>query len=303
MAAVPATKPARPWRRSGSRRRGSQLLGLLLLPPISWLVVFFLVPVVYVGMYSVGLKTQLIGGETGFTLDRWSDFLSGSVNLGLFWKSVKLATIVSVLAVVIAYPIAYALAMMVGRRRYTLVLIVIAPFLTSYLLRILAWKLILGDNGVINSLAFSTGVRANGDPIPQLLFSQFTVVIVLLYAWVPFVVLPIFVVLETVNHRVLEAAADLGASRRQTFLRITLPLSLPGVFAGFIFVFIPTIGEFVTPLLVGGTSGFMYGNAIRNLFTSSYDWQTGAVLATFLLLVVVLLISAVGRFVRTEATV
>ena len=131
-------------------------------------------------------------------------------------------------------------------------LLLIAPFLTSYLLRVLAWKVILGDHGVINTLLSWTGIRDAEHPISQLLYSRFAVILVLIYIWLPFVALPIFVSLENLDRRLLEAATDLGASRTQAFLRVTLPLSLPGVVAAFLFVFIPTLGEFVTPSLVGG---------------------------------------------------
>jgi spermidine/putrescine transport system permease protein len=122
--------------------------------------------------------------------------------------------------------------------------------------------------------------------------------LVLAYIWVPFVALPVFVSLNNLDQSLLEAASDLGASRWRTFVRVTLPLSLSGVFAAFLFVFIPTIGEFVTPLLVGGTSGYMYGNAVQDLFTRGLDWQTGSTLALFLLAVVALLMAVFGRFLR-----
>jgi spermidine/putrescine transport system permease protein len=125
--------------------------------------------------------------------------------------------------------------------------------------------------------------------------------LVLAYVWIPFVALPIFVSLENLDRNLLEAASDLGASRWRTFLRVTLPLSLPGVFAAFLFVFIPTIGEFVTPLLVGGPSGYMFGNAIQDLFTRGLDWQTGSVLAIFLLAVVALLMAVFGRFLQVRS--
>jgi spermidine/putrescine transport system permease protein len=144
-------------------------------------------------------------------------------------------------------------------------------------------------------------VRASDDPITWLLYSQFTVMLVLAYVWVPFVALPIFVSLDNLDRSLLEAAGDLGASRWRTFVRVTLPLSLSGVVAAFLFVFIPTIGEFVTPLLVGGTSGYMYGNAIQDLFTRGLDWQTGSVLAMFLLLVVAGLMALFGRFLQVRS--
>ena len=125
--------------------------------------------------------------------------------------------------------------------------------------------------------------------------------LVLAYVWIPFVALPIFVSLESLDRRLLEAAADLGASRRGAFLRVTLPLSLPGVMAAFLFVFIPTVGEFVTPSLVGGTSGYMYGNQISDLFSAGFpDWQTGSVLALFLLAVVAVLTGAFARLLQVR---
>jgi spermidine/putrescine transport system permease protein len=255
---------------------------VLIAPPLLWLVVFFAIPVVLVGLLSVGGIT-LFPGDAVWTLSSWKSFLDfDSVYLGLFWKSIKMSLIVSAACVVIAYPIAYFLALGTSKRKYTLLLLIIVPFFTSFLLRVAAWKFILGDQGLINSFFYSTGLRADEHPIPQLLYSQFTVMLVLGYVWIPFVALPIFVSLENLDRRLLEAASDLGASRWQAFRRITLPLSLPGVVAAFVFIFIPTIGEYVTPSLVGGNNGFMFGNAIQDLFGPGFDWTTGAVLSMFL---------------------
>ncbi len=283
----------------GWRRRGLTTLGLLS-PPLVWLGLFFLVPIGIVGAYSVGALT-LFPGDAYLSLSAWARFFDGSVYLGLFWKSVRMSLIVSSVAVVLAYPVAFFLAMGARKRKYVLLLLIIVPFLTSYLLRVLAWKVILGDQGVINSFVFWLGLREPGNPIPQLLYSQFTVMLVLLYVWVPFVALPIFVSLENLDRALLEAASDLGAGRWKTFWKITFPLSLPGVAAAFVFVFIPTIGEFVTPMLVGGVRGFMYGNAIADLFGPGFDWQTGSVLALFLLLVVGALIAIFARFLNVRA--
>jgi spermidine/putrescine transport system permease protein len=208
-----------------------------------------------------------------------------------------MALIVSALVVLAAYPLAYFLALSGSRRKYVLLLLLIAPFLTSYLLRVLAWKVILGNQGVINSFLAWTGLRAN--PLSFLLYSRFAVMLVLGYVWLPFVALPIFVTLESLDRRLLEAASDLGASRLQAFVRVTLPLSLPGVVAAFLFVFIPTVGEFVTPSLVGGTSGYMYGNQIVTLFQTGFpDWETGSALALFLIGVIALLTLVFVRFLR-----
>ena len=274
----------------------STLLGL----PVAWLVAFFLIPIAIVALYSFDVYS-LFPEKHGFTLAAWRAFIHSSVYLGLFWKSVKMALIVSVVVVALAYPVAYYLALSGTKRKYVLLLILIAPFLTSYLLRVLAWKVILGNNGVFNSFLVWTGIRSADHPLSQLLYSRFAVMLVLAYVWVPFVALPIFVSLDTLDRRLLEAACDLGASRWQAFLRVTLPLSLPGVAAGFFFVFIPTVGEFVTPSLVGGTSGYMYGNQIADLFSTGFpDWETGSVLALFLLGVVTVLTLFFARFSRVK---
>ena len=284
------------------RRRDRASTAALLSGPLLWLLLFFLAPVVYVALYSVG-GIKIFPTDAGvWSVGDWKHLLvGGSVYMGLFWKSVRISLTVSVIVVLLAYPVGYFLALVVRKRKYILLLLIIAPFLTSYLLRVLAWEVILGDSGVINSFLSVIHLRSSDHPVTWLLNSQFSVVLVLAYVWVPFVALPIFVSLDNLDISLLEAASDLGASRIRTFLRITLPLSIPGVIAAFVFVFVPTIGEFVTPLLVGGPSGYMYGNAIQDVFTRGTDWQTGSVLAMFLLIVVAGLMALFGRYVRVRS--
>ena len=288
---------ARRWRRRDRASTAGLLSG-----PLLWLLVFFLGPVIYVAVYSVG-GIKLFPTDAGvLSVADWKRFLiGGSVYMGLFWKSVRISLTVSVIVVLLAYPVGYYLAIVVKKRKYILLLLIIAPFLTSYLLRVLAWEVILGNSGVINSFLSAIHLRSPDHPVTWLLNGQFSVTLVLAYVWVPFVALPIFVSLDNLDTSLLEAASDLGASRFRTFLRITLPLSLPGVVAAFVFVFVPTIGEFVTPLLVGGPSGYMYGNAIQDLFTRGTDWQNGSVLAMFLLIVVAGLMALFGRYVRVRS--
>src|SRR5213594_4429933 len=270
------------------------LLGL----PVAWLVVFFLVPIAIVAAYSFDVYS-LFPGKHGFTLAAWREFLHSSVYLKLFWKSVQMSLIVSAIIVVLAYPLAYYLALSGTKRKYVLLLLLIAPFLTSYLLRVLAWKVILGNQGVVNSFLYWTGLRSPDHPVSHLLYSRFAVMLVLGDIWLPFVALPIFVSLESLDRRLLEAASDLGASRLQAFRRVTLPLSLPGIMAAFLFVFIPTLGEFVTPSLVGGANGYMYGNQIVDLFGTGFpDWETGSVLAIFLFGIVTVLTVVFARFLQ-----
>ncbi len=280
------------------RRRFVETTSLLGLP-VGWLVVFFLAPIAIVGLYSVNVESLYPGAH--FTLSAWHDLFHDGVYLHLFWKSVQMSLLVSVIVVLVAYPLAYFLALSGTPRKYVLLLVLIAPFLTSYLLRVLAWKVILGDNGVFNSFLFWTGLRSPEHPVSQLLYSRFAVMLVLGYIWLPFVALPIFVSLESLDTHLLEAASDLGSRRLHAFWRITLPLSLPGVIAAFLFVFIPTVGEFITPSLVGGTNGYMYGNQIVDLFGTGFpDWQTGSVLALFLLAVVAVLTGVFSRFLSAR---
>lgn len=235
----------------------------------------------------------------GNNLLRVAEFSSEGDFLRLFFRSVTMATTSAVWAVIIAFPIAYFLAFGIKKSKYIWLLVVIAPFLTSYLLRIFAWKIILGDQGLFNSALFELGLRDPDNPLSFLIYSQFTVILVLLYAWVPFIILPIFISLESVDRRLLEAATDMGASRLQAMRKVTLPIAAPGIVAAFLFVFIPSIGEYVTPSLVGGNNGYMFGQAIASQFVGgALNWQTGSVLSIFLLGVVLFLALSTARFLR-----
>jgi spermidine/putrescine transport system permease protein len=239
---------------------------------------------------------------TSFSTSNWHDFLTGHANpfRDRFQSSMIITLLVSVGAVVAAYPLAYYLAFVAHRRRYTLLLLVLAPFFTSYLLRVIAWTIILGNNGVVDWILWHLHIESQGHSPSWLFYSNFSVGLVLFYTWVPFVALPIFVVLENMDRRVLEAAQDLGSNSFTAFLRVTLPLSLPGVMAGFVFVLIPTTGEFIAPLLVGGPSNYMFGNAIQSLFASTADWNYGSVLALWLVAVVVVLMIVFGRYLSAD---
>jgi len=284
-----------PVRRRRGRWRATS--GLLATPTI-WLIVFFVVPVVMVGLYSTGVIT-LLRNDDYLSLEHWRFFLTSDTYLSLFWKSVRMSLGVSITSVLLAYPVAYLLALIAGTRKYTLLLVIIVPFLTSYLLRVLAWRVILGEQGVVNSFLQTVGLT--DQPVEWLFYSQFAIYAVLAYVWVPFVALPIFVSLENLDHHLLEASSDLGASRLRTFWTVTLPLSLPGVVAGFIFVFIPTLGEYITPQLVGGPGGFMFGSAIQSAFTAGLDWQFGSAMAMFLIFAVAVLLVVFGRFLNVRS--
>jgi spermidine/putrescine transport system permease protein len=272
------------------------------LPPLVFVGVLLLLPVAFIALYSVGLRTNIPGLPTAFSMSNWSDFLTGGGGAfrSRFIYSMEIALLVSVLATIAAYPLAYFLAFVARRRRYALLLVLLAPFFTSYLLRVIAWQIILNNNGVVNSLLWTLHLRPHGSAISWLIYSNFSVALVLFYTWIPFVSLPIFVVLENMDRRLQEAAADLGASKAATFWRVTLPLSLPGVVAGFVFVLIPTTGEFITPLLVGGPNNQLFGNSIQAFFGDTPNWNYGSVLAIALIAVVIVLTLIFGRFLQAD---
>ncbi len=275
---------------------------LLILPPAVYVLAILVAPVVVIALYSVNLQTNLIGVPTSFSTLNWKSFLPPGSNP--FWNrfltSMVISVTVSAIAVVAAYPLAYFLAFVSRRMRYTLLVLLLAPFFTSYLLRVIAWKVMLANSGVINSALWELGLRQRGDGISWLIYSKFSVGLVLFYSWVPFVAVPIFVLLDTMDRSLLEAAQDLGAGRIVTFLRVTLPLSIPGVVAAFVFVLIPTTGEFITPLLVGGPDSLMFGNSIQSFFQNTPDWNYGAVLALWLVAVVVVMLAIFGRYLGRD---
>ena len=294
------TDPTRPP--EGRRRRRPDLRGagnlLLVGVPSVYILVLLIGPIILLGLYSFNLATNLRGVPTGFDTANWRDFLFGASNpfRDRLVRSLVITFIVSIGAVIGAYPLAYFLAFVAGRHRYTLLLAILAPFFTSYLLRVIAWQGMLNNNGVVNSLLYTLGLRKHGDAISGLIYSNFSVGLVLFYAWVPFVALPIFVVLDNLDRSLIAASHDLGAGKLSSFFHVTLPLSLPGVASGFVFVLIPTTGEFIAPLLIGGPGSQMFGNSIQTYFGDTPNWNYGAVLALALVVVVLVLLVILGRF-------
>jgi spermidine/putrescine transport system permease protein len=276
------------------------------LVPATYLSLLLVFPIVLIGMYSVFLLTNLTGVVATFSFQNWHEFFptswggvpwrSTSPFWNTFLRSMGVTFVVAIVTTALAYPVAYFLAFGARRRRYVLLLVLLAPFFTSFLLRVLAWQVMLNNNGVINSALWELRLRPHGDAVSWLINSWFSVGLVLAYAWVPFVALPIFVSMENLDRRLLEAAGDLGANRILTFLKVTFPMTLPGVIAGFVFVLIPTTGEFVTPQLVGGSGTYMFGQAIQDLFVgTASDWNYGAVLALWLMAVVAVLMALSAR--------
>lgn len=228
---------------------------------------------------AVPLLAPFLTIPAGNHLLRLAELSSTDDSLRLFFRSVTMAMTSAAWSVVVAAPVAYCLAFVVRRSRYTWLLVILASFLASYLLRIFAWKLILGNQGLLADLL---GTAPN-----FLLYSQFTVIFVMVYLWVPVVILPIFIALDGADPRLVEAAGDLGCNRLQMLRRVIAPAAAPGLAAGFLLAFIPSLGEYVTPTLVGGTQGYMFGQDIAQQFVGqARNWQTGSLLAMVLLAVV-----------------
>jgi spermidine/putrescine transport system permease protein len=229
------------------------------------------------------------------SLVHYEKVLGEGVYLPLLGVSIGTALIVALVATALAYPLAYFLVFRAKQRASLLLTLLILPFWTSYLLRIISWKIILGSRGLINTLLISLGLV--DDPVPILLYSRLAVIITLVYLWLPFVALPIYAALQRIDRSLLEAASILGAPPWLGFLRITLPLSLPGVLAGFFMVFIPTVGEYVAPLLVGGSRGSLYGNAIQQFFGDGLNWPLGSAMALVMLGGILVLVIVLAKLV------
>lgn len=269
-------------------RRGLSQISL----PFAFSILLLAAPLAL--LLAMGLWTQDF-----LTLDRTpttANFVEAWTNpiyQTLMLRSLKISLIVTVVVVSLAYPAAYYMSFVApDNRKALLVFLITIPFWTSYLMRIFLWKVILGFNGVINGSLMGIGLI--DQPLDFILYNQFAVVLTLSHAWLPFAVLPIFVVMEKVNRSYLEAAQDLGDTPFQRFLRITLPLSMPGVIAATLIVFIPTIGDYVTPKLVGGPSGLMIANMIEVQFKNANNAPLGAALSLSALFLVA---SVAGIFV------
>ena len=282
--------PARTGRTSSDGRR--PLFGLLLAPPAIFLLLFLIAPLALMGALS--LREDLSGPllePWPPTLEHYMALLETPSFVRLLGTSIAIAAIVAGLATALAYPLAYFLRFRAGSRAAIYLLLLLVPFWTSYLLRVIAWRQMLGSEGVVNSFLISVGLIS--EPISELLYSRIAVVITLVYVWVPFAALPILAALQRVDPALHEAAGDLYARPREQFVRVTLPLSLPGILVCFFMVFIPTVGEYVTPMLVGGSGGAMYGNIINDFFTRAANWPFGSMLS-MVMLVITLLFSAVA---------
>jgi len=269
---------------------------LLLGPAMLLLVTSLAAPLALLVAYSFSGQRGNFGGP--LTVAHYALVLSGKGFVSILLRSIVMSLTASIIAIVLAYPVAWFIAFR-ARAKFLWLLLVTVPFWTSYLLRVFAWKVILGYNGVINSALLT--LHFIGQPLEFLLYNRFAVVLTLIHAYAAFAVLPIFVALEKIDPALLEAAADLGDGPARRFLRVTLPLSLNGVIAGFVLIFIPATGDYVTPSLVGGPDGLMVANLIQAQFGRADNWPLGAALAITAIAVVSLVSLGIAGLTRTAS--
>ncbi len=252
---------------------------LLLGPGLTWLAVFLVVPCGLIFVYSFFERGVYGGIEYLFGFDNYLR-AADPLYLKIFLQSVKIAAITTLLALVIGYPAASFIALAPPRRQKILLVLAILPFWSNYLIRTYAWIVLLNREGLINRALGGLGLI--DEPLP-LLYNQFAIVVGLLYAYLPFMILTLYASIARLGADLREASADLGGNTLQTFLGVTLPLTVPGIAAGCIFVFVLSIGNFITPDLLGGGRSIMVGNLIYDQFLSARDWPFGASLAFILI--------------------
>jgi spermidine/putrescine transport system permease protein len=265
------------------RSKSLQILSLLS-PSAAWLLVFFLLPLVMVLLVSLGKRGPMGGVVYQWNLANYTRFMD-RIYLKIFIRSVWIATANTFLCLLFGYPFAYFIARRPKRWRNVLILLVMVPFWTNFLVRTYAWMVILRNKGLINSVLMQTGIITK--PLP-LLFNQSAVILGLFYGYLPFMILPLYASIEKLDFSLVEAAQDLGANSLIAFRRIVLPLTMPGIVAGAIITFIPSIGAYVTPDLLGGAKAMMIGNLLQQQFLEVRDWPFGSAVG-FILMATVLL--------------
>jgi len=261
---------------------------LLILPGVGWLTVFMVIPCLIVFFYAF-LERGVYGGiEYTYNLQNFVRAFE-PVYFSIFLMSAKIATLSTVISVLIAYPAAYAISLAPREKQMRYLFLVMLPFWSNYLIRTYAWIVLLNREGLINNGLESLGLIE--EPLP-ILYNQFSIVTGLVYNYLPFVILAIYSSIQRLNPEIREASEDLGAPSWKTFMRVTLPLTLPGVAAGAVFVFVLSIGNFITPDLLGGGRIQMVGNLIYDQFLSARDWPFGAALSMILIFIMMVLLFA-----------
>ncbi|NEO86083.1 MAG: ABC transporter permease [Spirulina sp. SIO3F2] len=265
-----------------NQQRQTFALSLLLFPGTFWLLLFFVVPLLIVVLYSFLERGTYGGVDWQFTLEHYARLLN-PIYWGVLGRSLLLAANTTLLCLLVGYPMAFFIASRPARWRNTLLLLVIIPFWTNFLVRIYAWIVILRQEGVINT--FLESLHLVGEPL-DLLFNSTAVTLGLIYGYLPFMILPLYATLERFDFSLLDAAHDLGANDLKTLIRIVLPLTARGIVAGSLLVFIPAVGEFVTPDLLGGAKSIMMGNLVHSQFLAARNWPFGSALSILMMAIV-----------------
>ena len=262
------------------------------IPPLFWVGTFLVVPYGLLFLYSFWqVRSQTIVHD--WTVSNYRELLSNPLYLTVLGRSLRVAVSVTCFSLVLAFPLAYFISFRLQRGKDLIYQLVIVPLWVSYLVRAYAWKTILGNDGILNKLLEFTGVIRH--PVGFLLYSPFAVMLTLTHIYTPFAFLPIYAAMEHIPRRLLEASQDLGASSARVFWTVVFPLALPGTIAGATFALVLSLGDFLSPLLIGGSSGIMISNVVVSLFGAAYDWPLGAALSFSMLALVVILISTAER--------
>lgn len=268
----------------------------LLAPGVLWLVIFFVLPMYYMGELSLKTGSVQTGYELTWAFSNYTDAISQYSEQ--FIRSFWYAGVATVLCLIIGYPLAYAIAFKAGRWKNLMLFAVVAPFFTTYLIRTIAWKTILDDSSpVVSFLKTIHLVPSDG----RVLATSAAVIAGLTYNFLPFMVLPLFTALERLDRRLLEAGKDLYASTAQTFFRITLPLTMPGIIAGILLTFIPAAGDYVNATFLGGTSQSMIGNVIQSKYLVVTDYSEAAALSFTLMAIILVALLVYIKFAGTSA--
>ena len=270
---------------------------ILIIPGIAWITIFLFIPCLIVISYSFFERGVYGGIEYNFNFDNYSR-VAEYTYLKILLNSAKIAFLSATIAVLIGYPAAYFIHLSPSKYQMILLFLVMLPFWSNYLIRTYAWMVLLNNQGIINTLLMNTGIIT--EPI-NILYTQSAVIIGLVYNYLPFVVLTIFSSVSKLDKSLIEASKDLGAKSFSTFFKIILPLTLPGVAAGFVFVFVLSIGNFITPDLLGGGKFLMIGNLIYDQYLSARDWPFGSSLSFVLISIMLLLLFAQAYVVRKNS--
>jgi spermidine/putrescine transport system permease protein len=267
------------------------------IPILIWLFGLVIIPLTFTFIMSFYSSDGSIISKS-LSLTNYKTFFTDALYSKILFKTIRLALLISILSILAAYPLAYLVSFKIKRGRNALFMLSIIPLWVSYLVRIIAWRSILGNKGLINNFLLSIGLIDS--PLSFLLYNQFAIAITLTYICIPFVFIPVYTALEKIPRNILEASSDLGAGEIKSFFNIVLPLSIPGLITGFIFSFIISLGDYIIPSQLGGIKGMMFGNLIWSQFGFAYNWPMGAALGFVLFAISVAILGSTSKYGSTE---